>query len=432
MRNEAISMPKRLRILSSSIAANFSKLFVANVVAQTIGLLIYPILTRLYRPEDFGLFNVFISIGSILVILANCEYQNAILLPKTRHEAVAVVHSMIPTVGMVTLLSGLCVPMSGIIEDAFNAPGFAQISWLLPLFIMLTALWNILNFWLMRSQCYTSISTYQVVQSLTAAGSKVGLGSLTQAFGLCLSAVIALLIGLFSGIGVTQKRYLYPLFTRTTAIERKAVRAKYHKFPLFTMPSTLITDVRNNLPIWVLTPAFCLESVGFYGLAVTLAFQPIRLFSRSLYQVFFQHVTERMRQHQSFMPLIRKYTLLILGIALPTFTALWFVLPTLIVWLLGNGYQETGEYIQLMLPWALCSLVGGVLCFIPNIFRKQHVAMWIELVYTALELVALLIGVWTNSMRIAIFGYSIVATIVIIGQTVWYFQLVHRYELTLK
>ena len=61
---------------------NVAKLLSANVVAQVVGLLVYPLLTRLYSPEDFGLMNLFVSIGNVLVILATAEYHYAIVLPK--------------------------------------------------------------------------------------------------------------------------------------------------------------------------------------------------------------------------------------------------------------------------------------------------------------------------------------------------------------
>lgn len=52
---------------------NSAQLLSANVVAQAIGLLVYPILTRLYSPDDFGLFNLFLSIGGILVLCSTAE-----------------------------------------------------------------------------------------------------------------------------------------------------------------------------------------------------------------------------------------------------------------------------------------------------------------------------------------------------------------------
>ena len=41
-------------LIKSSGVRNFTKLLSANVVAQVIGLVVYPILTRMYAPEDLG------------------------------------------------------------------------------------------------------------------------------------------------------------------------------------------------------------------------------------------------------------------------------------------------------------------------------------------------------------------------------------------
>ena len=58
------------KIWNSPFARNVGKLLSANIFAQVLGFLVYPILTRLYAPEDFGLLNLFVNIGNILVLLA--------------------------------------------------------------------------------------------------------------------------------------------------------------------------------------------------------------------------------------------------------------------------------------------------------------------------------------------------------------------------
>ena len=76
-----------LHLIKSSGVRNFTKLLSANVVAQVIGLVVYPILTRMYAPEDFGLLNLFMSIGGVLAILSTAEYYYAIVLPKEEKDA---------------------------------------------------------------------------------------------------------------------------------------------------------------------------------------------------------------------------------------------------------------------------------------------------------------------------------------------------------
>ena len=92
-------------IVKSSGVRNFTKLLSANVVAQVIGLVVYPILTRIYAPEDFGLLNLFLSIGGILVILSTAEYYNAIVLPEKKEDGLSVV-SLCASMLLLTVGSG--------------------------------------------------------------------------------------------------------------------------------------------------------------------------------------------------------------------------------------------------------------------------------------------------------------------------------------
>ena len=55
-------MKKITNSVRSEFGRNSAKLLSSNAIAQIIGLLIYPILSRLYSPDDFGLVNLFLSI----------------------------------------------------------------------------------------------------------------------------------------------------------------------------------------------------------------------------------------------------------------------------------------------------------------------------------------------------------------------------------
>lgn len=406
-------------------------LFSANVFAQVVGLLIYPLITRLFTSEDFGLLSFFLSMGGFLSLLATSEYQNAVLFPKEERKAVALVHWMLPLILMVCLVSALVIPFSHEIEVWGKAPGFASISWLLPFFILCQSVWVVLNYWLMRHKQFKGIASYQVTQNLMAAGTKVGFGFLHYGPGLIISAVVSPLVGALLTVGAVWKRCMSGLFVRTSRAERLAVAREYRQFPCFNLPSTIINNVSNNLPVWVLTPIFSTSLMGYYGLALTLSFQPVRLITSSMYQVLYQDITERVKERRPVLSMVRKQIVGTLALVVPTFALLGLFLPELTAWLLGEGYGVTGEYIQLMLPWIGMTLVGGVLAFVPNVFRKQHIATIVEATYCVLRLLALLVGVWMQDIKIAILAYSLTATCVITGQVVWYVFMLKKYEKSL-
>ena len=57
-------------------------------LAQAIPIIISPILTRIYTPEDFGLLALFLSITNIIGSVANGRYELAIMLPKEDEDAI--------------------------------------------------------------------------------------------------------------------------------------------------------------------------------------------------------------------------------------------------------------------------------------------------------------------------------------------------------
>ena len=158
-------MNRFLSFISSSGVRNVLKLLSANVVAQVIGLVVYPFLTRMYSPEDFGLLNLFLSIGNVLVVLALADYYYSIVLPKEERQASSLVHASLILLVLTTGLLAVSIFFSKQVAHLFNSPHLAEYYWLLPIYVFIMGLWNILNYWYIRQKRFGSISTYQVSQN---------------------------------------------------------------------------------------------------------------------------------------------------------------------------------------------------------------------------------------------------------------------------
>ncbi len=72
----------KLKITKGSFLHNIAVLATGTALAQIIPLLASPILTRLYSPEAFGLFAVFIAIIMSISPAVMGSYELAIVLPK--------------------------------------------------------------------------------------------------------------------------------------------------------------------------------------------------------------------------------------------------------------------------------------------------------------------------------------------------------------
>jgi O-antigen/teichoic acid export membrane protein len=348
------------------------------------------------------------------------------MLPKSEKSGVACFHIGFIITLIVTLIFTLSIPFANQISHLLNAPQLSGSYWMLPIYILVISLWTLLNYWHTRNERFTSVSAYQITQSITGAGVKWGLARFASN-GLIIGSVVAPLIALASNVAATFRTAIRPLLTFDKDECRRMAR-EYVNFPKFSLPRSIVNYISSNLPILMLTPFFSLTEIGYYGMALTLAFTPINLIIRSVSQVFFQDTTQRVQRGESIRGFFKKLGIRTVLIVLPLFVILYFILPQLTMWILGKGWETTGVYIQAMLPWILMTTLVGPICYLSDIFKKQKVGFLFEVLAFILRIAGLTLGVWTGNFLTAIIGYSAGSFIAIFAQLIWYWSLIGKYE----
>lgn len=419
------------KIARSELVRNSAKLLSANVIAQAIGLLVYPILTRLYSPEDFGLLNLFLSIGGVLVLLSTAEYQYAIVLPKKDEEARGLVHIcgflLLITTGIVLL----SVPFSKPIACLFNTPELANWYWLMPLFVFVMGLWNILNYWYLRKKAYNHISGYQMWQSILSASGKLGFGKMGYLQGgLISSTIIAAILSIITSLILSWKNICHTLFC-STEIQLTKIAKKYKNYPIYSLPHSLTNIIASSLPTFIMIPTFGTKIVGYWGVAILLGFSPLSIIARTLNQIIFQHISNKVNCKQKIGTFFLRFTLYAIGTIVPIFFILYYIIPQIVQILLGPDWIETSNYLRILLPWLGVNFLTASAGSLYDIFFQQKSSFYFELCAIFCRIIGLYCGVLFNNPHISILGYSIGSTIVTIIQYVWLMILVRRHDQSL-
>lgn len=416
------------KIWNSTSARNVGKLLSANVFAQALGLLVYPILTRIYSPEDFALLNLFASIAAVLVLFTTAEYHYAIVLPKEARKARALVHWCIILLLAITGFLVLSIPFAGYIADVFNAPTLANWWWMMPLLVAVLGGWNILNYWYIRKAAFTRVSGYQITQSLFSATGKIGFGALGWLQGgMILAIVIAPLISLIISASLAWKSYLKELLVVSRA-EIKSVIKEYANFPKFSLPRALVNSVGISLPVWLLTPHFGLAKVGYLSLATMAAFVPLNIIARACYQVMYQKVAEKVQRQEPIQSIILRFVIFATIIMMVGLAVIYIFVPQLVTFLFGAGWIESAYIIRRLLPYLLLVPVCGTICFISDVFAKQKIAMWMEAGYVAMMALVLCWGIHIDNFETTISLYAWLGFGYLLVQLVWFVSLVFNYH----
>jgi O-antigen/teichoic acid export membrane protein len=421
-------MSRIKKITSSEFFKNSAALLSSNAVAQVIGFIVYPVITRIYSKETFGEFNLFFSIVGIMTLFATGKYNLAIILPKSGKQALALFQlCMLLTLGFSLLL---CIPAfwgKDLFADLFNRKELSVLLHLLPLFVLISGSWSTMNYYFTRQKKYYNISIYNITQSAVNAVSKclLGLKGFVH-FGL----IWGTFFGQFSALVISFFKSGFPLrkVLRINKAEIKAVAKTYSNFPKYELPNEALIAIAGNLPVLLLSVYFDMAEIGLYALALAVVSNPVHIFASSMYQVLFERFSGKVRTGEKLKQELVRFCKMCIIVLLPFFLLFMFISEGVFGLLFGEEWRRAGLYFQYMLPWQFMVILTLSLCCIPDLFFRQKTAMKIESIHITLRIIALLAGVYFNNFPLAIVLYCTVSVVISGIKLAWYFNLVKQYD----
>ena len=121
-----------------------------TALAQAIALAALPFITRLYPPELYGGFVIFLAWGGFLLPVVCARFEVAIALPASLRAASAVAWG---SLGIAAVLSTLCAVVVALVW-AVHSPAREPALALLPLYVLLGGAVQVLGNWAARVQAY--------------------------------------------------------------------------------------------------------------------------------------------------------------------------------------------------------------------------------------------------------------------------------------
>ena len=419
------------RFLQSRIVRNTSVLLSGNMLAQIITLAAYPIIARIYTPNEMGTLNLFVSIFAIFVLLANAEYQNVLVFHKEEKDLPSALAVCLSCVALVSTIVLITVPFSAEISSLFGSTDLADWYFLMPIYVAATAIWNICDSLVIRKKLFKYISIYLVLLALYNVGLKIFLGNLGWgSAGLIISAVsgsvvILILVLLFAQ---QRDRLFSSLGERPTWTSTLAIAREYIKFPKFSLSRKTLNMISKSLPIFLLSAHFGMAEIGLYSMGLLLAHTPINVACGSLYKIMFRFVSEKVWNKEKILPVIKKYIASVLMVGIPSFALLYFILPDLTSIILGENWRTSGEYIRLMLPWLLAFSISNVIDFLPQLFKRQEGLLIFEIIDIVCKLSVLLFGIYLGDFYITLIMFFMICFVINVFKIFWYITVALGYE----
>ena len=362
-----------------------------TAVAQAIALGALPFITRLYPPELYGGFVIFLAWGGFLLPVVCARFEVAIALPSSLRAASAVAWG---SLGIALGVSALCA-LAVAVAWAMYPPARVAALALLPLYVLLGGVVQVLGNWAARVHAYRRLSLSRIVQAAATALLSLAWVPLwgAQALGL----VVATLAGQFIALGVLAQGLSQTGFRRRAA-PRQVWRLMRHfrRLTLFNVPHVLSDAAQGSgLPL-LIAHFFGAPAAAYYAFSARLLKAPLGLVSGAVSQVYYP----RAASHRHDDERLRRDALRILAVSTTGVMLVWplvlLVPDAAYAWAFGAAWAEVGQYLRALSPWILSAFVAAPLSVLYLVKERFGLDFSLGLAGTLLAF-ALLVGAWWAS-----------------------------------
>lgn len=380
-----------------------------TTIAQAIPIAISPILTRIYTPEDFGVFALYMAIASIISVMATARYEMAIMLPKEEEDVKSIVKLIMILLSTITFIVFLIVFFfNQSITNLFDNKEISSWLYFLPLSIFLVGIYQIYNYLLIREKNFKRLSTNKIIVSTTNASTQLAYGfTISNGFGLLFGNIIGYIVSIYFIIKskVVNKYFHF----KDNSI--KEVAKEYQNFPKYDVPSVLVNVISNQLPLLALGKYFGFGVVGFYSLMYKVLMMPISLLSGTVLDVFKQRATEDYNKFGNCKDIYIKTfkSLVLLGIV--PFTILGIFAPEIFAFVFGENWVVAGEFAQIMAPVLYLKFIVSPLSYTLYIAGKQKLNLIGQSFLLVFLLVSVIIGINMESEYKLLICFSVAYSI---------------------
>lgn len=358
----------------SQFFKNVLMLMTGTSIAQAVPIALSPILTRIYSPEDFGLFALYMGIAAVLGVIATGRYELAILLPEKDEDAADIV-KLASFISLFVSLFVLIVIIFLGREIAVLLGNEDIYVWLyfLPISMILTGVYQSLNYWFNRKGDFKRLAGNRIIQSVGTGFTQLPLGVLNISG---LGLVIGQSIGqIFTVSVLTNKVFSEPdsLFRDFKISKLHQIGRKFINFPKYDVPTSVLNAAAMHAPNILFTTFYSSIYSGFFFLMQRVLQVPVTLISTSILDVFKEEASKSYRETGNSAQIYLKTFKWLVIISIIPSLLLYFSIENLFVFFFGDEWGIAGRFAKIMIPALALRFISSPLSFMIYIAEKQFV-----------------------------------------------------------
>lgn len=360
-----------MKLLEATYVKNLGSLFLGTVVAQGVPLVCMVFLARLYTPEDFGTWAICLSLASTLSIIATGRLELAIVLPESDREGDALFLSVLMVATLFSLGLFLFVPvLPESILSYLDQSGVQGDIWLIPLGVFVIAVYQAVNYRLIRAAKFQRLAINRVINSTSGTLLQMLLAFYTvvKSFGLFLGQIIgyavAVVVYLFQ-----EKRQLANVDVDLKTMANQCFR--YRRFPLIDVPAALMNTLAANLPILFIGMQFGAVQLGIYAFAIRVFGTPMAMVSGAFLDIFKKEASNEYAERGNCPKSYLKTFLLLSVVGILPSVVVYYAGTYIFEFVFGEEWHDAGSIASALAVMIYARFVSSPLSYMVYIAGKQ-------------------------------------------------------------
>lgn len=385
-----------------------------TIVSQILILATLPIITRLYNPSEYGVYSMYTSIISIMLMLVSFSYENAITLPEEDRIASSLLSLSLRICVAVSLIGGVGVyflahPLAVWTHEPDIKGYFAF--FIVSLFF--GGFYQILNGWSIRKQYFKQISRTKYTQSISLVSAQLVFSGIFKGpLGLILGDVAGRLGGLVPQWRLWRKDVENSAI-RVTWMDMKESAYRYRRFPMLSTASSMLNSLGIYLPTILLAAFYGPQVAGWFALGQRILGSPMTLITSSVMNVYLSESSQYMlyAPHKLY-PLFKKTVRNIFLVGLFIVLVMVFVAPSTFTFLFGAEWGKSGQFVRLLGIMYLSQFVANAVGTTIDVMERQDLHLYREIGRVIIVLGALLLAKYTGQdAATAVMAFSLASTL---------------------
>ena len=349
-----------------------------SAFSQAISVLILPLLTRLYSPDDFGVLAVYAAIMGVLTAIACLRFEVAIPIASDDKEAVCLLVLALGSAAAISLLLlGAVLLVPGLIVELSGQARLADYLFFIPIGALLVGGFSAFQYWAIRRSNFKVVARTRLFQSLGSSAAQLGLGvGGASPLGLILGYVINVGAGSL-GLWRAMRHQDGVLFKEVSSQKLLAAFKKYDRFPKMSAIEALANSAGIQIPVIIVASYALGKEAGFLLLAMRVMQVPLGVIGQAVAQVYLSRAPEEHRKEN-----LKGFTL---GVFSGLFRAgvgplifVGAVSPVLFGLVFGREWERAGDLVLWMTAWYVLQFLASPLSMALQVTNHQGLALGLQ------------------------------------------------------